>query len=262
MEGAVPAASRRTRIYTSRLDDKLRARGERTEFLATFFHESAAIIHDRLNFRAHPHVTSHSPPDKLTPINNDRFFTDRKLISICSPIIYFELSLSLPFLDPFASVISPIQYFEPIDGAITEPIRVTINFPERIGEPIHRFERKPRTPLSDLDHPLSLAGGSCRRGAQVETSATCGRKWGSSVPRRYFCPPPRQNVIAGEGEWVIHGLRLTVDKPAAHWFGRRLEITDRAFTVYFSRVDPSRLYPSPGLIPGVTAASIDYLVLS
>lgn len=146
--------------------------------------------------------------------------------------------------------------------AITEPIRVTINFPERIGEPIHRFERKPRTPLSDLDHPLSLAGGSCQRGAQVETSATCGRKWGSSVPRRYFCPPPRQNVIAGEGEWVIHGLRLTVDKPAAHWFGRRLEITDRAFTVYFSRVDPSRLYPSPGLIPGVTAASIDYLVLS
>lgn len=115
MEGAVPAASRRTRIYTSRLDDKLRARGERTEFLATFFHESAAIIHDRLNFRAHPHVTSHSPPDKLTPINNDRFFTDRKLISICSPIIYFELSLSLPFLDPFASVISPIQYFEAID---------------------------------------------------------------------------------------------------------------------------------------------------
>lgn len=149
MEGAVPAASRRTRIYTSRLDDKLRARGERTEFLATFFHESAAIIHDRLNFRAHPHVTSHSPPDKLTPINNDRFFTDRKLISICSPIIYFELSLSLPFLDPFASVISPIQYFEPVDESHngTDPSHDQFSGENRrfIGS---KGNRGPRCPIS------------------------------------------------------------------------------------------------------------------
>lgn len=216
MEGAVPAASRRTRIYTSRLDDKLRARGERTEFLATFFHESAAIIHDRLNFRAHPHVTSHSPPDKLTPINNDRFFTDRKLISICSPIIYFELSLSLPFLDPFASVISPIQYFEPIDESHngTDPSHDQFSGENRRADSSVRKETA--DPVVRSRSSAITRRGMCRRGAQVETSATCGRKWGSSVPRRYFCPPPRQNVIAGEGEWVIHGLRLTVDKPAAH----------------------------------------------